>query len=325
MTNMGERNRARLSVMARQRGLATNLLLIRFVMERFLARLSKSSHGSSFALKGALLMTIWNGDFLRTTSDVDLHGMNESNSGRMLDIIRDICLTISDENDGLEFAPGAAVWKPLVGGRLGGDRVTVPVSIGNAHCQLKVDVGFGHPVTPGFEMRWYPSLFPEHLPFCIACYPRETVIAEKLAVAVEFGKDNTRLRDYWDIHSISSTYSFGGHGLVDAVRATFDMRDAGKFITRDDEYWRGALRPEFASPALSKAWCSWLQNHCPSSKASFDQTLTSVTGFAIPLLQALRYDGRLPGYWSPGIGWSRKSRASDLRYGSCEERAATSF
>ncbi len=313
MTTLGERNRARLAEMARLRGMATDLMVTRFVMERFLARLTASERGHRFALKGAMLMTVWTGDLLRATTDVDLHGMDETDAAGMLEVVRRACATDTGEEDGIGLDHGTAAWKGLVGARPGGGRVTVPVSVGTARLKLEADVSFGHPVTPGFEQRWYPSLLPELRPVSIACYPRETAIAEKLATAVEFGRDNNRVRDYWDIHALASGFGFAGHSLVAALEATFATREAGRFIRRDDDYWRGALRPDFATTARERAWRTWLANHVPSSTVPFAEVLGSVTGFAMPLLLALREGGRLPGNWRAGMGWSRQSRARDLR------------
>ena len=315
MTSVGERNQAKLAAMARQRGVATDLLTIRFVMERFLARLAISAHGDRFALKGALLLTVWHGDLLRATTDVDLHGLHEDDCGRMLGIVLDVCATIAEADDGILFDGARAVWTRLAGGRIGGDRVTVPLQIGRAEARLKVDVGFGHPVTPGYERRWYPSLLPGFRPSSLVCYPRETAIAEKLATAVEFGGDNTRLRDYWDLHALSRHHSYAGHLLVEAVRATFASREAGEFVARDDDYWTGSLRPEFGTAARCKLWRSWIRSHAPSSDLEFPEALSSVIEFSMPLLHAVRNGGRLPGYWNPTTGWSRRSRTSDLRSG----------
>jgi len=43
-------------------------------MERFLYRLSLSSHSQQYILKGALMLRVWNSPELRPTMDIDMLG-----------------------------------------------------------------------------------------------------------------------------------------------------------------------------------------------------------------------------------------------------------
>lgn len=59
---------------ARETGRPFNELLQYYVMERFLYRMSKSSHSDQFVLKGALMLNAWRAPVLRPTRDIDLLG-----------------------------------------------------------------------------------------------------------------------------------------------------------------------------------------------------------------------------------------------------------
>jgi hypothetical protein len=59
---------------ARETGRPFNELLQYFAMERFLYRLSRSSHVNRFVLKGALMFTVWKASPSRSTMDIDLLG-----------------------------------------------------------------------------------------------------------------------------------------------------------------------------------------------------------------------------------------------------------
>ena len=65
----------RLRAVAKERGVTTDHALARWTAERFLARLSASEHASRLVLKGAYVFTLWHGDLMRSTLDVDLHGL----------------------------------------------------------------------------------------------------------------------------------------------------------------------------------------------------------------------------------------------------------
>ncbi len=311
MAGVGQKTQDRLGDIARQRGMRVDLLTLRYCMERFLARLAASPYRDRFALKGAMLMAVWHGNLLRATNDIDLHGLDGSDLGRMREIVTEVCATSVGGDDGVLFEAGLARWTVLGGVEAHGERVSIPTSLGRARLVLQVDIGFGHAVTPGLERGWYPSLLPGFDPIPVACYPRETAVAEKLAVAVEFGRDSTRLRDYFDLRELSRRHCFSAHGLAEAIMATFARRDAGAFLASGDDYWRGALRPEFATPARCRAWRTWLGNQLPSSGLAFPDVLAEVTGFALPLLLAVRDGGKLPGYWEPSWGWSRRMASRD--------------
>ena len=50
-----------------------------FVMERFLYRLSVSSHADKFILKGALMFRVWQTPLSRPTMDIDVLGPLKNN------------------------------------------------------------------------------------------------------------------------------------------------------------------------------------------------------------------------------------------------------
>lgn len=63
---------------ARETSRPFNELLQRFAIERFIYRLSKSSHAECFILKGALMFTVWGGSLTRPTRDIDLLGTTDN-------------------------------------------------------------------------------------------------------------------------------------------------------------------------------------------------------------------------------------------------------
>jgi hypothetical protein len=64
--------RARLTDRARERKADAQLLMIRFVIERLLWRLSISPYQGLFVLKGAMLFSLWTSTPYRATGDLDL-------------------------------------------------------------------------------------------------------------------------------------------------------------------------------------------------------------------------------------------------------------
>ena len=304
MRNAAEAVRQALKSDAGRRGISVDLLISRWVAERFLHRISISPHAARLTLRGAFLFAAWEGDLLRTTVDVDLHAAEADLDGVGW-MIAEIAAIQPDRDDGVVFETGSAVTSRLAGGRLPGLRIAMTARVGSARARLKIDLGFGQPIRPGPEVRQYPSLLPGYQSFAVRAYPRETALAEKLAIAVEFGPDNTRLRDYWDVWYITSRYRFHGHVLRDAMEATFADRDAGRMLIRRDGYWEGSFDVRPGSARSSRAWQEWLREHAPANSPGLEEAIAAVRRFALPPLEAMRDGSRFEGRWSFRSGWSR--------------------
>ena len=303
MKAVGEAALHKLQSAARARGITTDHLLRRWAGERFLARLSNSPYRGRLILKGGNLFALWTGDLHRGTWDIDLQAAEADLAG-MRDILVDILAHAVDPVDGLHFDPGEVGFMDLVGSRIPGLRMHAWARLGTARISLKVDVGFGHPVSPGVEVGWFPALLPQSPAFPLSTCPRETMIAEKLAVMVEFGRDNTRLRDYYDIWFLSRNHPFSGHRLLGALRETFAQRDAGTLLRRIDGYWEASLGEDFVTSRLERSWKTWLQERAPSSDPPpLLQVVEQVARFGLPLLTALQQDQDLNRLWKPTTGW----------------------
>lgn len=67
--NVAASVRERLTNVAKQEGESFQYILVRYAIERLLYRLSQSSHGTHFILKGAMLFQVWRPTTHRTTRD----------------------------------------------------------------------------------------------------------------------------------------------------------------------------------------------------------------------------------------------------------------
>lgn len=74
-----------------------------YAMERFLYRLSKSSHANRFVLKGALMLRIWQAPEIKPTMDIDLLGRTDNDISKLISTIAEI-LSVDIEPDGLSFS-----------------------------------------------------------------------------------------------------------------------------------------------------------------------------------------------------------------------------
>jgi predicted nucleotidyltransferase component of viral defense system len=246
--NLGASIRARLLTLSHSNGQPFDLLLTRFVLERLLYRLSRSSHRDKFVLKGAMLLTTWIDNPHRGTRDLDFLGFGTNSGEALLKVFREI---LSENlSDGASFDLEALRLDTIRDElEYGGLRVRTRATVGGAVIPVVVDIGFGDATEPGVEELDYPVLLDFPAPR-IRAYARETVIAEKLQAMVALGDANSRMKDFYDIWILSKSASFDGDRLAQAIAATFACRN-----TPIPDGLPRALTPEFAGqPEKRSQW-----------------------------------------------------------------------
>jgi predicted nucleotidyltransferase component of viral defense system len=206
---------------ARAEGRGTDELLVLYVLERFLYRLSISRHRERLILKGGMLLAAF--DERRPTRDVDLLGLAIDNDAASV-----IALVV--EIVRLEVDDGVVFHADQVTSRLireqdvyAAVRVAMPATVATAELALKVDVNVGDPVTPAPVEITYPALLDE--PFRMVGYPLETVLAEKLVTMIARGDTTTRDRDFADVWLLTGRHQLEAGSLREAIVATAGYRD----------------------------------------------------------------------------------------------------
>ena len=148
-THLAVSVRERLLNLSRHRQEDFNLLLVRYAIERFLFRISKSPFAQQFILKGATLFAVWSGKPHRPTQDVDLLGYGDSSSEGLRTLFATVC-ELPVEADGLVFdASNIRIEEIREAQEYGGKRVILSAYLDTAVISLQIDIGFGDVVTPG--------------------------------------------------------------------------------------------------------------------------------------------------------------------------------
>lgn len=270
--------RDRLLNVAKERNEEFNLTLIRYALERFLYRLSLTSHREEMILKGAMLFQIWNDTPHRATRDLDLLASGEVNPEKIEAKIREICEIEVDE-DGLVFhLDELTVQEIREESRYGGIRASFVATLTTARIPIQIDFGVGDAVTPSPVETEYPTLLEMKAPV-VFIYPKETVVAEKLSAIVEHDIGNSRMKDYFDLWFIATTYNLDPDQLKTAVQRTFDRR--GQFFPTKLPV---GLSDEFAqSPAKQAQWKAF-QARATGTTLSLEEVVETVRKYAEPLL-----------------------------------------
>ncbi len=221
--NIGASVRQRLLNLAHARGQPMELLLTRYALERLLHRLSLSPHRERFVLKGAMLLATWFDEPHRATRDVDLLGFGDAAHEALLGTFRDIMAVELD--DGVSFdLKGLKIEAIREELEYGGSRLRTTAALAGARIPITVDIGFGDAVEPGVEDIDLPVLLDRPSPH-LRAYPPETVIAEKFHAMVVLGRANSRMKDYYDVWMLTSTFGFVPERLQRAIAATFARRN----------------------------------------------------------------------------------------------------
>jgi predicted nucleotidyltransferase component of viral defense system len=220
--NIGASVRQRLLNLAHARGQPMELLLTRYALERLLHRLSLSPHRDRFALKGAMLLATWFDEPHRATRDVDLLGFGDAAEDALLVTFREIMAVEVD--DGVSFdLKGLRIEAIREEVEYGGSRLRTTAALAGARIPISVDIGFGDAVEPGVEDIDLPVLLDMPSPH-LRAYPIETVIAEKFHAMVALGRANSRMKDYYDVWMLTSTFEIEPERLQRAITATFARR-----------------------------------------------------------------------------------------------------
>ena len=268
---------ARLLDQARKDKRPFNELLQYFAMDRFLYRWSKSNHAKLFVLKGALMLRVWQASETRPTKDIDMLGRIKNDEGVILQMINDIIKT-SVEGDGLEFdSTSSTVERITEDADYHGLRITFKGFLGNAEIPMQIDIGFGDVIHPSAQLIELPSML-GFSPAILLCYTRESAIAEKFEAAINLGILNSRMKDFFDIWSLSRQFDFESAQLAEAIRLTFNQRGTDLPLN-SDVFGRDFIKEK--QPQWTAFRNRLKSEHLPES---FEQIVNAVSKFLSPVL-----------------------------------------
>lgn len=306
-TNHAASVRARLLNRFQQTGGTFDFLLRRYAGERFLYRLGESAHREELVLKGAALFAIWGRALYRPTRDLDFAGYGPSDTAAVLARIRRIC-EVSLPEDGLRFDLDDLSAAPIrVEGEYEGLRIEWQATLERARIPMRIDIGFGNRIEPGPREVEYPPLLADLPAPRIRAYPREAVVAEKLHAMATHGEQNTRLKDFYDLHAMARHFAFESDRLMRAIAATFHQRGTPIGDTP------ACFTPRFyAEPTRAEAWRTYLtRNDLPAAPADFSAVGEVVEALLGPIWNALVRDEVLDETWPPAGPWPHRKQEGE--------------
>jgi predicted nucleotidyltransferase component of viral defense system len=275
--DIGASVRQRLLNLAHARGQPMDLLLTRYALERLLHRLSLSPHRERFVLKGAMLLVTWFDEPHRATRDVDLLGFGDPADDALLTTFREIMSIEAD--DGVNFdLTNLRIDAIREGLEYGGSRLRTTAALAGARIPITVDIGFGDAIAPAAQDVNLPVLL-DMPSLHLRAYPPETVIAEKVHAMVALGRANSRMKDYYDVWMLTSTFDLDPERMRQALAATFVRRNTGIPNQVPD-----GLSDAFADdPAKRRQWNAFVRD-LTGPVQQLDQVVADLRDRLMPVL-----------------------------------------
>lgn len=254
-SNYAQSIKARLLNMADGDNKKYQQLVVRFLHERLLFRLSKSEYRERFILKGGALLYAFEEFMPRPTLDIDFMGSRIDNDKANIMAAFGEIAAMSYPEDGITFHAETLTADDItVEKKYPGVRINMAANIGTYRQNLTFDIGFGDVIVPSPMELEYPTLFEALGEPDILAYSLETVVAEKFQTMIDRGRFNSRMKDYFDLYRIFSVHQFDNVLLSEAIKATFENRQT-EFVEGHDFF-----SEDFGKDAmLTKQWDTYIR------------------------------------------------------------------
>jgi predicted nucleotidyltransferase component of viral defense system len=267
-------------------------MLVAYGLERTIYRLSKSRYADNFTLKGGIfLYALFDGDFARATTDIDLLAQRISN--RTEDMRTVFAEIFSMETDDLlRFDLNTLQVIPITEFKdYHGVNVSVLAYLDRTRINISIDIGFSDIVYPARVEMDFPSVLNDESPH-IFVYSLSSCVAEKLEAIVSLGYENSRFKDFYDIYVLIHRYDFDGRELAEAIRETFTHRN-----TPLDDI--AAFEPGFTDdPVRQTRWKAFVRKKRAMLPVTLEETIQFIKAFTEPILRDIRSNETYAKYWS---------------------------
>ena len=266
--------------------------IVMYGLERTIYRLSISEYAERFTLKGGIfLYALFNGDYTRATTDIDLLAQCISNdTEEMKKVFKEIFSIKCD--DALRFDLNTLdVIYITEFKEYHGVKVSVLGYLDKTKVPISIDIGFGDIVYPERMKMDFPVLLDMDIPKVYA-YSINSVVAEKFEAFVSLGLANSRYKDFYDIYVLSDRYNFDGTELMNAIKETFNHRGT----SFDDIV---AFEDGFADDETRlMRWNSFVKKKKAFIKLGFEETVQLLKILLFPIVDAIKKNELFERTWS---------------------------
>ena len=260
--------------LSKEVGIEAHVLIRKYMMERFLERVSSSKYNGSFILKGGMLVAAFVGVEARATMDIDttIKGIPVT----IVDMERTITeISNIDLDDNVKFRI-KKVSEIMDEAEYSGIRFSMDAVLDGAVIPLKIDISTGDVITPR-EIAYSYKLMFEDRTIPIMTYPIETVLAEKLETVISRSITNTRMRDFYDIHILLKSQNIDADILALALERTAKKR--GNFSLLENA--ESVLKIIKSDEDMKRLWNIYQKKFKYAGEYTWDEVIHSVRELSI--------------------------------------------
>ena len=260
--------------LSKEVGIEAHVLIRKYMMERFLERVSSSKYNGSFILKGGMLVAAFVGVEARATMDIDttIKGIPVT----IVDMERTITeVSNIDLDDNVKFRI-KKVSEIMDEAEYSGIRFSMDALLDGAVIPLKIDISTGDVITPR-EIAYSYKLMFEDRTISIMTYPIETVLAEKLETVISRSITNTRMRDFYDIHILLKSQNINADILALALERTAKKRGNFKLL----ENAESVLKIVKSDEDMKRLWDIYQKKFKYAGEYTWDEVIHSVRELSI--------------------------------------------
>ena len=283
--------KAKLKKIAVQENKSFDYLMMHYLIERLLYRLSISQYVDNFVLKGGLLLYTLLDNDARATKDIDFLARQLPNTPEeLIRIFRDISVIPAD--DAIRFDPQSIVAERIKeDADYEGVRLKLTGYLDKSHHVLQFDIGFGDVVVPKPMQMEYPSLLDMDRPQ-IKVYSRESIIAEKFEAMIALAEVNSRMKDFYDIYTLSRLFDFKGIVLYEAISQTLERRGTPLVIIPI------AFSDEFAvMKGKQVQWAAFQKRIKVADGVDYPEVIGAIKNFLQPVYNAVIHENEWMRNW----------------------------
>ena len=246
------------------------LVLIRnYFMQRFLERIAQSEYKDHFILKGGMLVASMVGLNTRATMDIDT-------TIKAVPLTREDAVRIIEKIIAVEIPDGTSFQITKVTDIMEehdypGLRFMLEARLEKLQQTIKIDISTGDVITPCAVKYSYPLMF-EDRSISIWTYNLETLLGEKLETIMARGTANTRMRDFYDLHVLSTQQQFDPDILKEAFLATSKKRNT---INQISDMW-DIIDRVAADPEMTSRWENYRKESFYVGSLSWETVMDSV-------------------------------------------------
>lgn len=256
---------------------------MRYAAERFLMRVQQSSYRDRLILKGGFLLGVIYQIEQRTTKDLDImvkdfHATRESVEQMLEEIV-------AIELEDLLHFELVNVLDTQKNRIYEGYRAKMKMHMdGNTVFLFDLDIGVGDVITPKPNHITIPLLFNEkkgeNNSIAIYSYPIETVLAEKMETILSLGKQNSRMKDFYDIHLLLNDPDLPPiNQLYEAFYNTWTFRHNAIDEEIFDD-WQYTLNALLNDPTLkNQVWVNYIRTRPYAQAVRWDAIIAQLTSY----------------------------------------------